>query len=173
MSLVGLKARFPDVHRLNYFVYEAAVAILHFCLYWVKTITFVVPGLTISKFYGNTMLVILNNRMKILNGRMSTSDSVDNLDSVAADIHSRGGSEGRSVFTLPSDNKPGRSGGNIIVGKERLLFRLDNTPRHTSVLQSVSESEFERDSVKESDAGYSGQMFVSLKLFKPSTDNSP
>ncbi len=129
-----------------------------------KTITFLIPGLTISKVYGNTMLIILNNRMKIHNGRIPHLDSTDNADTEAASVHNAGriGFDGRSVYTRPSDDKS-RAGGTIIVAKDRLLFRLDDTPRHLSILQSVSESEFERDSVKESYASHSGQIFVSLE----------
>jgi hypothetical protein len=136
-------------------VLTAAVAILHFCLYFGKATTFLVPGLTISKVYANTMLVILNNRMKILNGRFP-NDSEDNFD-VSPQTITVGAPRSpasrrtmdRSVFTLPSERKAVRTGGSIVVTKDRLVFRLDPaSDTRRSGLQSVSEGETQ--SVRES-----------------------
>jgi hypothetical protein len=97
--------------------YLATIAILHFCLYFIKTPTFVIPGLTISKVYGNTMLVILNNR--IAKGRLRG----DNLD-VPRSPGGRNLNE-RCVFTVPSARPINRAGGpTIIVTNERLTFRF-------------------------------------------------
>jgi len=94
----------------------AAIAILHFCLYFIKTPAFVVAGLTLSKLYGNTMLVILNNR--IVNQRLR-SDSLD------FDGQPRSPA-GRSVFTSARHPTRAATGGtSIIVTKDRLIFRLD------------------------------------------------
>ncbi|KAF9564534.1 hypothetical protein CPC08DRAFT_705273 [Agrocybe pediades] len=49
----------------------AIVAILNLCLYFANTPSFLIAGLTLSKVYANTMLVILNNRAKIVDGRDS------------------------------------------------------------------------------------------------------
>jgi len=133
-------------------IFTAAVAILHFCLYFIKTTTFLIPGLTISKVYANTTLVILNNRMKILNGRFP-NDSDDNFDVSPHTIAPRSPASrrtmDRSVFTLPSERKAVRTGGSIVVTKDRLVFRLDPaSDTRRSGLQSVSEGETQ--SVRES-----------------------
>jgi len=131
----------------------AFVAILHFCLYFIKTTTFLIPGLTISKVYGNTMLVILNNRIKILNGRFPT-ESVDNLDEVITVGAPRSpGVRDRSVYTLPADRKTVSTGGSIVVTRDRLIFRLN--PDTQRGLQSTSEGE--THSVRES--VQSGQIY--------------
>jgi hypothetical protein len=88
---------------IDWHIHIATVAILHFCLYFIKTTAFVVPGLTISKVYGNTMLIILNNR--IASRRLRTDESV-NLE-------------------VPNTSRAG--GSSIIVTTDRLIFRLDST----------------------------------------------
>ena len=101
------------------------------------------------------MLVILNNRMKILNGRFP-NDSEDNFD-VSPQTITVGAPRSpasrrtmdRSVFTLPSERKAVRTGGSIVVTKDRLVFRLDPaSDTRRSGLQSVSEGETQ--SVRES-----------------------
>jgi len=135
----------------------AFVAILHFCLYFIKTTTFLIPGLTISKVYANTMLVILNNRIKIVNGRFP-AESVDNLDEafVVGATRSPGGRgiTDRSVYTMPSNRKAVSSGGSILVTRDRLVFRL-NPDTQRAGLQSMSEGE--AHSVRES--VQSGQIY--------------
>jgi len=117
----GLRSTHTKIINLITLIIEtgiltAAIAILHFCLYFVKSTAFLLPGLTISKLYANTMLVILNNR--IISGRLR-SDSIDNLD-----VSPR--SPNGCVFTVPSARRTTRGGGtSIIVTKDRLVFRLD------------------------------------------------
>jgi len=93
--------------------------------------------------------------MKILNGRFP-NDSEDNFDvsphTIAVGAPRSPASRrtmDRSVFTLPSERKTVRTGGSIVVTKERLVFRLDpaNDTRRSG-LQSVSEGETQ--SVRES-----------------------
>jgi len=152
-------------------IFTAAVAILHFCLYFIKTTTFLIPGLTISKVYANTTLVILNNRMKILNGRFP-NDSDDNFDVSPHTIAPRSPASrrtmDRSVFTLPSERKAVRTGGSIVVTKDRLVFRLDPaSDTRRSGLQSVSEGETQsvRESVH-SDHVYVSRLLSEKKLIQ-------
>lgn len=125
-------------------LHKAAIAILHFCLYFVKSTAFLLPGLTISKVYANTMLVILNNR--IISGRLP-SESLDNLDMPP---RSPGGqSLNRCVFTVPSARQSTRAGGtSIIVTKDRLVFRLDPEINRAPALRSLSVDDSK--SIKES-----------------------
>jgi len=118
-------------------IFTAAISILHFCLYFVKTIAFVVPGLTISKVYGNTMLVILNNR--IANNRLR-DDSLDNLERLPRSPGDR--THNPCIFTVPSARHATSGGGSsIIVTKDRLIFRLDSDIQRLPPLQSVSDVE--------------------------------
>ncbi|KAF8157034.1 hypothetical protein B0H34DRAFT_770658 [Crassisporium funariophilum] len=103
----------------------AIVAILHLCLYFANNEAFLVPGLTVSKLYANTMLVILNNRLRILDGRI--------LDRVQESSDS-------PSFALSEMEEGVRSRSTIIVSNDRLTFRFDdsrerhlneNVKRHT------------------------------------------
>ncbi|KAF8970235.1 hypothetical protein BDZ97DRAFT_1652686, partial [Flammula alnicola] len=97
--------------------FTAIVAILHLCLYFGNNQAFIVPGLTVSKIYANTMLVILNNRMEVVGGRTRRALDESNPDSPG----------GRMAFRSPANNsRTGRS--TIIVSNDRLIFRLDDIP---------------------------------------------
>jgi hypothetical protein len=124
----------------------AAIAILHFCLYFIKTTAFVIPGLTISKVYGNTMLVILNNRIA---RRLHTEESED-LDLLPRSPGRRS-FNGGPVYTMPSARQTtSRAGGSsIIVTKDRLIFRLD-PDMHPPPLPRQSMSDGDTRSAKES-----------------------
>ena len=91
----------------------AIIAILHLCLYFGGTSSFIIAGLSLSKVYANTMLVILNNRIEIVAGRAGQEE---------AQIGSSSRSDGASVLrSTPSR----RQRSTIMVSKDRLTFRLD------------------------------------------------
>lgn len=109
---------------------KAIMALLHLCLYSSHNQIFVIPGLAMSKIYAITMLVILNNRLKIEGGRFY-----------------QGEEEEEEEVTLNSENPRRHSRTNIIVSNGRLTFQLgdvlparrnnENNPSHDhdSVLQ--------------------------------------
>lgn len=88
-------------------------SILHFCLYFVKTIAFVVLGLTISQVYRNTMLIILNN----LIANYPLQDNFDRPPGLT--IHAI------LPCRLHDTRVIGGGGSAVIVTKDRLIFRLD------------------------------------------------
>ncbi|KAF9482715.1 hypothetical protein BDN70DRAFT_402919 [Pholiota conissans] len=95
-------------------ILTAIVAILHLCLYFGNDSAFIIPGLTVSKVYANTMLVLLNNRMEIVAGRRRTQEeSHDSLNSPTA-------------FRNPATSSRQRS--TIMVSNDRLTFRLNDIP---------------------------------------------
>lgn len=89
------------------------MATLHLCLYVSHIELFVIPGLSMSKIYATTMLVILNNRIKILGGRF---DNEGDEESAVTRISTSGErrnsrtkifvSNGRLTFQLGSDIPP-------------------------------------------------------------------
>ncbi|CAA7268392.1 unnamed protein product [Cyclocybe aegerita] len=105
-------------------VLTAVFAILHLCLYFANHQIFVVPGLTISKIYANTMLVILNNRIKILDGRVPADQSQVEFERCLSG----------SFQSVKTNSKP-RNTSRVIVSKDRLTFRLDHFDEPRGPLQ--------------------------------------
>ena len=87
---------------------KAIVAILHLCLYSSRNPLFVIPGLALSKIYATTMLVILNNRLKIEGGRFNQEDVESSLPS-------------------PRERQASRKT-KILVSNGRLTFQLAELP---------------------------------------------
>ncbi|KAF8799753.1 hypothetical protein BYT27DRAFT_7200985 [Phlegmacium glaucopus] len=87
----------------------AIMAILHLCLYSSRNEIFVIPGLSMSKLYATTMLVILNNRLKIEGGRFEQGDVEEST------LSSQG--ERRNSRTTK-----------ILVSNGRLTFQLADVP---------------------------------------------
>ncbi|KDR72613.1 hypothetical protein GALMADRAFT_73557, partial [Galerina marginata CBS 339.88] len=98
----------------------AVVAILHLCLYFANSQSFIVPGLTVSKIYANTLLVMLNNRMRMVNGRLSNDDDENSQISSGMLFRDRPRSHSQSAPRHTS---------RIIVSNDRLIFRLDDLQR--------------------------------------------
>ncbi|KAF8908634.1 hypothetical protein CPB84DRAFT_1767137 [Gymnopilus junonius] len=113
----------------------AIFAILHLCLYFANSQTFIVPGLSVSKLYANTMLVILNNRMRIVDGR------THNLNDSDAGMESP-----RRLFAVHDSGR--RSTSTVVIKNGRLLFRLNdlektmsrNTPSQTESVGDIPSS---------------------------------
>ncbi|PPQ84246.1 hypothetical protein CVT26_012354 [Gymnopilus dilepis] len=109
----------------------AIFAILHLCLYFANNQSFIVPGLSVSKLYANTMLVILNNRMRIVDGRThNPNDSDPGIESP------------RRLFAHPESR---RSTSTVVIKNGRLVFRLNdlektmsrNAPSHTESIGDI------------------------------------
>ncbi|PPQ93760.1 hypothetical protein CVT25_008140, partial [Psilocybe cyanescens] len=117
----------------------AIFAILHLCLYFANASAFIVPGLTVSKIYANTMLFILNNRMRIVDGRLKSEDEVT-LDSPS------------QLFTDPTRTS-GSGGGRprntstVMVSNDRLVIRLHDIQRTNSHVPRNSE----HDTIRQDD----------------------
>lgn len=94
----------------------AIIAILHLCLYFGNSSAFIIPGLIVSKFYANTMLVILNNRMQLVAGPRAQEDSRESLNSPQS-----------PVFRNPETSRS-RQRSTVIVSHDRLTFRLNDIP---------------------------------------------
>jgi len=130
--------------------FTAVIALLHMCLYFENSQAFIVPGLSLSKVYANTMLILFNNRIKIVEGRSSGKNSDDNPDETFSD---------RIVEQLsPSSRKsPAARGGfrgntsTVFVGKDRLLFRMTDIPPPPPLEEEVISIDRKRPSLERSD----------------------
>lgn len=92
---------------------------VHLVLYFSFTDAFIVPGVTISKVYANTMLMILNNRMRIIGGRIEErQESIDDKADVS--------------FRNPTTSRT-----QIHVSRDRLTFRLNDISIRTDVERHV------------------------------------
>ena len=90
---------------------KAILAILHVCLFASLNQLFVIPGLVMSKIYAITMLMILNNRVKISGGQFNQEEDDD------------------EELVLPTrDQRNSKPKTKILVTNERLTFRLPEVP---------------------------------------------
>ncbi|KAF9523276.1 hypothetical protein CPB83DRAFT_863154 [Crepidotus variabilis] len=153
-------------------MFTAGVALLHFVLYFTRSTGFLVPGLTISKVYANTMLVILNNRMRIVNGRVAQEDHEQSNGSptFASELRSQDESirsqtvnarhRSKAVYLPENERRPMTAGTpTIVVLKDRLVVRIPEKER-TSVSapgSSSTRSRTENDSFSDLERGHSGQ----------------
>ncbi|TFK41687.1 hypothetical protein BDQ12DRAFT_392800 [Crucibulum laeve] len=96
----------------------AFVAIAHLILYFAPSITFIIAGANIAKIYANTILVLLNNRLEITNGR----------DAIARREY-----ESAAEFSVSSTSR-------ILVSRDRLTILLDDLPRAHIVKSRTSAS---------------------------------
>ncbi|KAH9477720.1 hypothetical protein JR316_0009946 [Psilocybe cubensis] len=120
--------------RLTVFTDAIAIfAILHLCLYFATSPAFIVPGLTVSKVYANTMLVILNNRMQIVNGRFVTGSDVEDDGTATIGSQNRIFASEQSRSQSPTEtetrstermSRRTRARSTIIVARDRLVIRL-------------------------------------------------
>jgi hypothetical protein len=93
---------------------------VHLVLYFSFTDSFIVPGVTISKVYANTMLMILNNRLRIVGGRIEErQESMEDKTDVS--------------FRNPTTT----SRTQIHVSRDRLTFRLNDISIRTDVERHV------------------------------------
>lgn len=115
----------------------AIVAILHACLFVTKSESFVVPGLCMSKIYATTMLVIFNNRIKILGGRFDQEEDEETALTTTSHRLSRDQRrESRDSRTTK-----------IVVANGRLTFHLaEDLPPSPSVQNSSSTPNSPRNS---------------------------
>jgi len=93
----------------------AIMAILHLCLYVSHNEPFVIPGLAMSKIYATTMLVVFNNRVKILGGRFDLEEEEEYLQEAAL------------AAATPSRERR-NSGTKVFVSNARLTFQLPAGP---------------------------------------------
>lgn len=91
---------------------KAIVAILHVCLFASLNQLFVIPGLVMSKIYAITMLMILNNRLKISGGRFNQEEDDDE----------------KLVLPTRDQRNSLKPKTKILVTNQRLTFRLAEVP---------------------------------------------
>ena len=117
----GIRLIYTTPLPLLTFPYNTAViAMVHLVLYFSFTDAFIVPGSTISKVYANTMLMILNNRLRIIGGRIEErQESNDDKTDVS--------------FRNPTTT----SRTQIHVSRDRLTFRLNDISIRTDVERHV------------------------------------
>lgn len=114
--------------------FNAVVAILHMCLYFANSQAFVVPGLALSKVYANILLLLFNNRIKVVDGRGNANDSSNsNWEAAFREDINRNNEQPPSPITRKSVTReagPGRarSTSTVIVSNNRLIFRLADMP---------------------------------------------
>ena len=133
-SLVCVTSYPEPRHKIYPFSPKAIMAILHACLYASKSEYFVIPGLCMSKIYAITMLVIFNNRIKILGGRFDQEED-EECDFTSPTLSRDPRRESRD-----SSRKT-----KIFVSSGRLTFQLANEP---AASQSVENSPTSSDSVR-------------------------
>ena len=90
---------------------KAIIAITHACLYAVKSESFVIPGLSMSKIYAITMLVIFNNRIKFSGGRFDQEGDEEIVESSLSTREQRR----ESLHSRPTK---------VFVSNKRLTFQL-------------------------------------------------
>ncbi|KAF9523275.1 hypothetical protein CPB83DRAFT_887038 [Crepidotus variabilis] len=101
-------------------MFTAAIAVLHVILYFIASPTFLVPGIIISKIYANTMLVLQNNQIKIVNRRVEERSENDEA----------GDEPKRPIFVQNEqlESNARDTGSPLIgVGKKRLLYRMNRS----------------------------------------------
>ncbi|KIK01544.1 hypothetical protein K443DRAFT_678306 [Laccaria amethystina LaAM-08-1] len=113
-------------------VFTAVIAMVHLVLYFSFTDSFIVPGVIISKVYANTMLMILNNRLRIVGGRIEErQESMEDKTDVS--------------FRNPTTT----SRTQIHVSRDRLTFRLNDISIRTDVERHVDFDPPSANSAKE------------------------
>jgi len=90
-------------------ILTAILSLVHLILYFIFTDSFIVAGVTIAKVYANTMLVILNNRMEIVDSREALRMAL----------------EYEKSFRNRAVNR-------IQVSRERMTIRIDDIPMERS-----------------------------------------
>ena len=93
---------------------------VHLVLYFSFTDAFIVPGSTISKVYANTMLMILNNRLRIIGGRIEERQESN---------------EDKTDVSFRNPTTTSRT--QIHVSRDRLTFRLNDISLRTDVERHV------------------------------------
>ena len=122
------------------------VAILHMCLYFANSQAFLVPGLALSKVYANILLLLFNNRIKLVEGRSNVNDSSNSN----WEIGFREGLDRNADKQPPSPTRksgasreaiPGRarSTSTVFVSNNRLVFRLEDLPPSPQRAKPVEE----------------------------------
>lgn len=103
------------------------------CLYFANSQAFLVPGLSLSKVYANILLLLFNNRIKLVDGRANDNSNSSNSNWEAA---FRGENDHNSDVQPPSPTRKSglreggraRSTSTVFVSNDRLVFRLGDIP---------------------------------------------
>jgi len=95
------------------------------CLYFANLQAFLVPGLCLSKVYANTMLILFNNRIKIVDGRDSNSSEDDREDIFRS---ARRSVTDEQLPSPPTRKSTTRNTSTVLVSNNRLVFRLADIP---------------------------------------------
>jgi len=119
-------------------IYVAVIAILHLCLYFGNSQTFLVPGLSLSKVYANTLLVLFTNRIKVSGGRSqfegNTRSHIAEEESFSIQPEGdRNNTQGerppppsKNIITRKASLLSNAS--TVVVSNNRLMFRLGDMP---------------------------------------------
>jgi hypothetical protein len=103
--------------------FTAMVAILHLCLYFANLPAFLVPGLCLSKAYANTMLILFNNRIKLVDGRSGNSSEDDREN-----MFRSAGGRSEQLPSPTTRKSTTRNTSTVFVSNNRLVFRLADIP---------------------------------------------
>jgi hypothetical protein len=97
------------------------------CLYFANSQAFLVPGLALSKVYANILLLLFNNRIKLVNGRDNENDS-NWEEALRAQVDTNTDAQPSSPISPTKKNGRARSTSTVFVSNNRLVFRLGDLP---------------------------------------------
>ena len=106
------------------------MAIFHACLYASQSEYFVIPGLCMSKIYATTMLVIFNNRIKIVGGRFDQDEDEE------CALGTTRFSETRDQRRESRDTSSSLRTTKVLVSNKRLTFQLSDVPPASDFLSA-------------------------------------
>ena len=102
------------------------------CLYFANSQTFLIPGLALSKVYANILLLLFNNRIKLVNGRANENNSTNsNWEGAFRVEDPNADAQPPSPITKKNAVREGgrtRSTSTVFVSNDRLVFRLGDIP---------------------------------------------
>lgn len=99
------------------------------CLYFANSQVFLVPGLSLSKVYANILLLLFNNRIKVVDGRANENNTTNSNweEAFRVEIDHTVDVQPPSPIKKNAGDRP-RSTSTVIVSNDRLVFRLGDMP---------------------------------------------
>jgi len=102
------------------------------CLYFENSQAFLVPGLALSKVYANILLLLFNNRIKLIDGRASeiksTNSNWEDAFRVEAGPNTDAQPPSPTRKNVVREGGRVRSTSTVFVSNDRLVFRLGDLP---------------------------------------------
>jgi len=139
--------------------FTAVIALLHMSLYFESSVAFIVPGLSLSKVYANVMLILFNNRIKLVEGRSTVNSTYNDREDTFIDRVSEQPPSPSSSAARQTERYRG-STSTVFVGKDRLVFRLTDVPpsprREKPLAEEASPVDRKRPSLEHDLASSSG-----------------